>query len=94
MILNKLAICFISRVNDAHKYHIEKNMMPFLYAEEDRRMVRARKQHESDLALLVGPESGWDVYRRCLAQEKVFVSYSISELKQLLTDEERVSLGG
>lgn len=55
-------------------------------------MVRARKQHESDLKLLVGDE--WDVHRRTMLREDVFVPYSSRELRQLLTDDERVSLGG
>eukprot|EP00116_Pleurobrachia_bachei_P011246 sb/3471508/ len=83
---------FEATVNKSHYYWMQSRMTPFLMAEEDRRMVRARKQHESDLKLLVGDE--WDVHRRTMLREDLFVPYSSRELRVLLTDDERVSLGG
>lgn len=87
-------VLFEQRVNIAHGYHIKKSLYPFLWAEEDRRMVRARKQHEEDLKLIGGSESEWDCNRRTFAQEELFVPYSSREVRVLLTDEERVALGG
>ena len=56
-------------------------------------MVRARKQHEEDLAL-IGAGTDWDPHRRTLAQEEVWTAWSPREMRVLLTDEERVALGG
>ena len=37
---------------------------------------------------------GWDPYRRAFAQEDVWCPWSGREMRVLLTDEERVALGG
>jgi hypothetical protein len=56
-------------------------------------MVRARKQHEEDLAL-IGAGTDWDPHRRTYAQEEVWTGWCSREMRVLLTDEERVALGG
>ena len=56
-------------------------------------MVRARKQHEEDLAL-IGAGTDWDCHRRTYAQEEVWTPWNPREMRILLTDEERVALGG
>ncbi|XP_063680516.1 NADH dehydrogenase [ubiquinone] 1 alpha subcomplex subunit 13-like [Bolinopsis microptera] len=91
---SKMALMrFEQRVNDHQEYHIRKNMYPFIWAEQDRRMVRARKQHEEDLAL-IGAGTDWDCHRRTYAQEEVWTPWNPREMRVLLTDEERVALGG
>lgn len=89
-------ILFEKRINSYHYNAMQTKLNPFLYAEEDRLKVRARKQHETDITLILGPqqELSWDPHRRAYQNEDVFVDYSRHEMLPLLTDQERVALGG
>ena len=55
--------------------------------------MRAKKQNEEDIKLVMGAD-GWDPYRRAFAQEDIWCPWSSREMRVLLTDEERVALGG
>jgi len=82
------------RISDWHYKEMQLRTFPALYAEEDRLKVRARKQHEADIALIVGPDSEWDPHRRTYQNDEIFVDFNRRELLPLLTDKERVALGG